>query len=108
VIRNFGSCFKVGVATHNLQIRLIGALEDMKLLVQSHTRQRSASLLKWHRWFAWYPVVVRVDNELKHWVWLAKRLIKSCRLRFNSWGSLAIFAAILRASFVVAHWRIKT
>jgi hypothetical protein len=43
----------------------------MKLLAQSRTRpQRSASLLKWHHWFAWYPVVVRVDDELKHWVWL--------------------------------------
>ena len=24
----------------------------------------------WHRWFAWYPVVVSVEDELDHWVWL--------------------------------------
>jgi hypothetical protein len=41
----------------------------MKLLARSHTRLRPVSLLKWHHWFAWYPVVVRVDDELRHWVW---------------------------------------
>ena len=24
----------------------------------------------WHRWFAWHPVVVRVEEEFDHWVWL--------------------------------------
>ena len=23
----------------------------------------------WHRWFAWHPVVVSVEEELDHWVW---------------------------------------
>ena len=23
----------------------------------------------WHHWFAWYPVVVKVDDELDNWVW---------------------------------------
>ena len=23
----------------------------------------------WHRWFAWYPVVVRVEGEFDHWAW---------------------------------------
>jgi hypothetical protein len=27
-------------------------------------------LLEWHRWFAWYPVVVARDNELAYWAWL--------------------------------------
>jgi hypothetical protein len=63
--------FSVGVGSHNLKIRLIESLADMKFLARSHTRlQRPASLLKWHRWFAWYPVVVRFENGLKHWVWL--------------------------------------
>jgi hypothetical protein len=26
--------------------------------------------LEWHRWFAWYPVVVARDDELAHWAWL--------------------------------------
>jgi hypothetical protein len=63
----------VGVGSHNLKIRLIESLADMKFLARSHTRlQRPASLLKWHHWFAWYPVVVRVNDELKHWVWLER------------------------------------
>jgi len=24
----------------------------------------------WHRWFAWYPVVASVEDELDHRVWL--------------------------------------
>ena len=24
----------------------------------------------WHRWFAWYPVIVSVEEESDHWVWL--------------------------------------
>jgi len=30
------------------------------------TRRRSV----WHLWFAWYPVVVKVEGEFDHWVWL--------------------------------------
>ena len=26
--------------------------------------------LEWHRWFAWYPVVVARDNERAYWAWL--------------------------------------
>jgi hypothetical protein len=26
--------------------------------------------LEWHRWFAWYPVIVARDNELAYWAWL--------------------------------------
>jgi hypothetical protein len=26
----------------------------------------------WHHWFAWYPVAVKVDDELDHWVWFER------------------------------------
>jgi len=26
--------------------------------------------LEWHRWFAWYPVVVARDGGLADWAWL--------------------------------------
>jgi hypothetical protein len=26
----------------------------------------------WHHWFAWYPFVVKVDDELDHWVWFER------------------------------------
>ena len=26
----------------------------------------------WHRWFAWYPVVVCVEEDFDHWVWLER------------------------------------
>jgi hypothetical protein len=26
----------------------------------------------WHRWFAWYPVIVSVEEEFDHWVWLER------------------------------------
>jgi len=42
----------------------------MKLLTQSHKRvQRPASLLKWHRWFAWYHVPTAIKGKL-HYAWL--------------------------------------
>ena len=25
---------------------------------------------EWHRWFAWYPVVVVTGRDSAHWVWL--------------------------------------
>jgi hypothetical protein len=31
-------------------------------------KRRSA----WHRWFAWYPVVVRFDKEFERRVWLER------------------------------------
>ena len=41
------------------------------------TRQRVLTTLAkkrslWHPWFAWYPVVVSLDEELEHWVWLER------------------------------------
>jgi len=26
----------------------------------------------WHRWFAWHPVIVRVEEEFDHWVWFER------------------------------------
>jgi hypothetical protein len=26
----------------------------------------------WHRWFAWYPVIVSVEEQFDHWVWLER------------------------------------
>ena len=26
----------------------------------------------WHHWFAWYPVVVKVDDGVDHWVWFER------------------------------------
>jgi hypothetical protein len=23
----------------------------------------------WHRWFAWRPIVMKIEGELDHWVW---------------------------------------
>ena len=40
--------------------RLRGSIETRRVLDE----------LEWHRWFAWYPVVVARDNERAHWAWL--------------------------------------
>jgi hypothetical protein len=40
--------------------RLRGSLENRRVLDE----------LEWHRWFAWYPVVVSRDHELAYWTWL--------------------------------------
>jgi hypothetical protein len=37
-------------------------------VLTSKARRRSL----WHQWFAWYPVVVKVDDELDHWVWFER------------------------------------
>jgi hypothetical protein len=37
-------------------------------VLTSRARRRSL----WHHWFAWYPVVVNVDDELDHWVWFER------------------------------------
>jgi hypothetical protein len=34
------------------------------------SRARRHSL--WHYWFAWYPVVVTVEDEFDHWVWFER------------------------------------
>jgi hypothetical protein len=42
----------------------------VKLFAQSHTHvQRPASLLEWHRCFAWYPLPLVIDGRL-HYAWL--------------------------------------
>jgi hypothetical protein len=39
----------------------------MKLLAQTRTRaQRPASLLEWHRSFAWYPIPVARKGKLRY------------------------------------------
>src|SRR6476659_4753550 len=40
--------------------RLRGSIETRRVLDE----------LEWHRWFAWYPVVVATDNERAYWAWL--------------------------------------
>jgi hypothetical protein len=40
--------------------RFKGSLENRRVLDE----------LEWHRWFAWYPVVVARNNELAYWAWL--------------------------------------
>ena len=40
--------------------RLRGSIETRRVLDE----------LEWHRWFAWYPVVVARENERAHWAWL--------------------------------------
>jgi hypothetical protein len=64
------SCY-VRIASHNLQVRvLLCGKADMTLLAQRHARvRRPASLLEWHRWFAWYPVPVVRKGELRY-AWL--------------------------------------
>jgi hypothetical protein len=37
-------------------------------VLTSHARRRSV----WHRWFAWYPVVVSGEEEFDHWVWFER------------------------------------
>jgi hypothetical protein len=34
-------------------------------VLTSRAKRRSL----WQRWFAWYPVVVSVEEEFDHWVW---------------------------------------
>ena len=47
----------------------------MKLLAQSHRRvQRPASLLEWHRRFAWYPVPIVRKGKLRYaWMRFVER-----------------------------------
>jgi hypothetical protein len=40
--------------------RFRGSLENRRVLDE----------LEWHRWFAWYPVIVAKDDELAQWAWL--------------------------------------
>ena len=37
-------------------------------VLTSRAKQRSL----WHRWLAWYPVIVSVKDEFDHWVWLER------------------------------------
>jgi hypothetical protein len=40
----------------------------MKSLDQSDNHQRRMPLLEWHRWFAWYPVPIMIDEEQDSWI----------------------------------------
>jgi len=42
----------------------------MSRLRGSIEARRALDELEWHRWFAWYPVVVARDDELAFWAWL--------------------------------------
>jgi hypothetical protein len=42
----------------------------MSRLRRSIERMRVLDELEWHRWFAWYPVVVARDGGLAYWAWL--------------------------------------
>jgi hypothetical protein len=43
----------------------------MRWATRQHVRTEQAKRRSvWHRWFAWYPVVVSVEGEFDHWVWL--------------------------------------
>ena len=42
----------------------------MSRLRGSIETRRVQDELEWHRWFAWYPVVVARDNERAYWAWL--------------------------------------
>jgi hypothetical protein len=42
----------------------------MRWVTREHVRTEQARKRSvWHRWFAWYPVVVSVEAELDRWVW---------------------------------------
>ena len=42
----------------------------MSRLRRSIERMRVLDELEWHRWFAWYPVVIARDGGLAYWAWL--------------------------------------
>jgi hypothetical protein len=43
----------------------------MRWVTREHVRTEQARRRSlWHRWFAWYPVVVSVEGEFDHRVWL--------------------------------------
>ena len=48
-----------GVESHD------GAVATRQHVLTSRAKRRSL----WQRWFAWYPVVVSVEEEFDHWVW---------------------------------------
>ena len=54
------------------------ATREHLLTVQSKRRSL------WHHWFAWYPVVVRVEDELDHWVWFEHLERKWSHSRYGS------------------------
>ena len=33
---------------------------------------RAESQSLWHRWFAWRPIVMKIDGGLEYWVWLER------------------------------------
>ena len=42
----------------------------MRWATRQHVRTEQAKRRSvWHRWFAWYPVVVSVEGEFDHWAW---------------------------------------
>jgi hypothetical protein len=42
----------------------------MRWATRQHVRTEQAKRRSvWHRWFAWYPVVVGVEGEFDHWIW---------------------------------------
>jgi hypothetical protein len=41
----------------------------MKRPAEGDERQPPMPVFEWHRWFAWHPVLLRVDGEL-HLAWL--------------------------------------
>jgi len=45
----------------------------MRWVTREYVRTEQASRRSvWHRWFAWYPVVVRAHDEFDHWVWFER------------------------------------
>src|ERR1700745_2118381 len=47
--------------------RMSGAMSRLR---GSIATRRVLDELEWHRWFAWYPVVIARDNERAYWAWL--------------------------------------
>ena len=46
-------------------------ITTVRWATRQHVRTEQAKRRSvWHRWFAWYPVVVSVEGEFDHWVWL--------------------------------------
>jgi len=50
----------------------------MRYIVKRNTKTKTKDLWKWHKWFAWHPVIIRYDennNTILVWLQTVERKI---------------------------------
>ena len=69
-----------------------GGRTAMKWATRSHRRQmrynkRQWTNSNWHRWFAWYPVLIAIEGTPDYWVWFEYIERKWKRAAYSGEGS---------------------